>query len=162
MEEDKNLQFRNLFITGNPGVGKTFYSKEILKQAIKFWNNGKKEAGQVGFSMPDGEDVYKFYGCNELMMYARVPREAIEYYEKCSRLKGLILDDLGMGKKSDFVPDIIYMIIDKRLELGKPTIVTTNLRLEEISELIDDRLASRLGSFEYMEMKGEDKRIKNP
>jgi DNA replication protein DnaC len=51
------------------------------------------------------------------------------------------------------------MIIDKRIELGKPTVVTSNLSLSQISQLIDDRLASRLASFELIEMKGEDKRL---
>lgn len=157
-----NLEFRDLFITGTPGVGKTYYAKQILSHSIKQWNLKKDEAGIEGFSWPDGEDIYKFFTCNELMMYARIPRDSVEYYEKCVRLKGVILDDLGMGKKSDFVPDIIYMIIDKRLELKRPTIVTSNLKLKEISDLIDDRLASRLGTFEYLKLEGKDKRIKNP
>lgn len=148
----------NLFLTGKPGVGKTYHAKSLLNTAISNWNLYRSRQNIPG-TLAEGKDLYKFYTCNELMMYARVAKEQIDLYEKCIRLKGLVLDDLGVGKRSDFVPDIIYMIVDKRLDLGKPTIVTSNLKLEEISDLIDDRLASRLATYEYKEIIGEDKRL---
>lgn len=149
----------NLFLTGKPGVGKTYHARGLLNTAISNWNLYKERKGHDGFSMPDGKEIYKFYTCGELMMYSRVASRQIDLYESCIRFKGLVLDDLGVGKKSDFIPDIIYMVVDKRLELGKPTIVTSNLKLAEISELIDDRLASRLASYEYKEITGEDRRL---
>lgn len=157
-----NLTFRNLFLTGTPGVGKTYFAKQILDKAIKDRDEYIKSLGHDGYGIRSGSEAYRFFTCSELMLYARIPRETIQYYETCVKLKGLILDDLGMGKKSDFIPDIIYMIIDARITLNRPTIVTTNLKLEEISTLIDDRLASRLGSFEYLKLEGEDKRLKKP
>jgi DNA replication protein DnaC len=149
----------NQFITGKPGVGKTYLAKVILQENIDNWNRYKKARGVDGFSLSRGEDIFKLYNCSEIMMYSRIAKESVSIYKECCACKGLVLDDLGLGKKSDFAPDLIYMIIDKRIELGKPTVVTSNLSLSQISQLIDDRLASRLASFELIEMKGEDKRL---
>ncbi len=151
-----NLKFRNLFITGAPGVGKTFHAKEIMEANIKDF-----DARSDQWSANKGKDVYKMYNCSELMFLARRPATGEDLYFECIKKRGLILDDLGIGKRSDFIPDIIYLVIDKRMELGKPTIVTTNLELGDISEIIDDRLASRLASFEYLKLEGEDKRVNN-
>lgn len=148
----------NLFLTGKPGVGKTFKAKKLLQDAIDKWNSFRATRA-VPATYSEGKELYKFYTCSELMMYSRLATKQIQLYEECIRYKGLVLDDLGVGKHSDFIPDIIYMIIDKRLTLEKPTIVTSNLKLQEISDLIDDRLASRLATYQYLELEGEDKRL---
>ncbi len=144
---------KNLFITGAPGVGKTYHAMEIINDLRAAWDKTRTSAQKFG------DELYKVYNCSELMMYARVPNLAIQYYKDAARCSVLLLDDLGVGRKSDFIPDIIYMIVDARLQHNKQTIVTSNLSLSEISELIDDRLASRLSSYEYMKMQGEDRRL---
>lgn len=143
----------SLFLTGKTGVGKTYKAKQILQEAMEDWDKNR------GFSQAFAKEIYKLYSCQELMLYSRIPREAARIYEEAIRCRLIVLDDLGIGKKSDFTPDLIYMIVDKRLDLNRATIVTSNLKLSEISELIDDRLASRLASFEYEEITGEDRRL---
>lgn len=155
-EIPENLKFRNLFITGAPGVGKTYHAKEILQSNIDDYN-----ARVESFSSVKGADVFKLKNCSELMFLARRPKMGEDLYYECIKLRGLVLDDLGIGKRSDFIPDIIYLIIDKRIEMNRPTIVTSNLSLTDISEIIDDRLASRLSGFEYLKIEGEDKRVSN-
>ena len=44
----------------------------------------------------------------------------------------LIIDDLGVEKKTEYNLEIIYKIIDDRLTHKKPMIITTNLTLDEI------------------------------
>mgnify|MGYP001583741503 FL=1 len=59
----------------------------------------------------------------------------------------LILDDLGAEKTTDFARSILYQIIDYRYNYEKPTIITSNLDIKEISERFDDRIASRIISL---------------
>lgn len=56
----------------------------------------------------------------------------------------LILDDLGAEFVSPFTLSLIYNIINTRILSGKPTIISTNLSLEEIGEIYTPRVASRI------------------
>ena len=44
----------------------------------------------------------------------------------------LIIDDLGAERKSEYMQEIIFNIIDSRCRSGKPMIITTNLSGDEI------------------------------
>lgn len=66
------------------------------------------------------------------------------------------LDDLGAGSLSDFERRTTLEVVESRLSSMRPTIVTSNWSLTEISERIDDRLASRLASYPQVVMEGKD------
>ena len=68
------------------------------------------------------------------------------------------LDDLGAEKVTDWSLSVLCVIINRRLNDCRPTIVTTNLTLAEI-EAFDARLASRLSSFERIKLDGKDRRV---
>jgi DNA replication protein DnaC len=55
----------------------------------------------------------------------------------------VVVDDLGAARdKTNFIADGLYRLCNSRL--GKWTVFTTNLRLNEVAEQIDPRVASRL------------------
>jgi DNA replication protein DnaC len=54
----------------------------------------------------------------------------------------LVLDDLGAQKQSDWVSEILYLVLNERYSSRSPTIVTTNLRLDPGREPSTDRLDS--------------------
>lgn len=56
----------------------------------------------------------------------------------------IVMDDLGIEKVSDWSRQLLYTLIDKLYGECKRVIFTSNLSLREISEKIDDRIASRL------------------
>ena len=62
----------------------------------------------------------------------------------------LIIDDLGVERGTEYALEQMFSIIDSRYRSGKPLIVTTNLKLDEIKHLpdfaharIDDRILER-------------------
>jgi DNA replication protein DnaC len=64
-----------------------------------------------------------------------------------------VLDDIGTREKaSDHVYEVLKRSLDRR-EDGLPTVYTSNLKLDEIACLFDDRVASRLsaGTIVYLE-----------
>lgn len=70
-----------------------------------------------------------------------------------------VLDELGIREKaSDFQYETAKKAIDERLENELPLIVVSNLPLQEIARVYDDRIASRVGSGTVIECKG-DRRI---
>ena len=53
----------------------------------------------------------------------------------------LILDDLGVGPITEWVRQIVHLLLDKRDRYLKPTILVSNLRLEEIADLFGEPIA---------------------
>jgi DNA replication protein DnaC len=143
------------FITGKAGVGKTYMAKQLLFEAKSEYETIKSKYHPLVAK----EELYKKYSIPELIMEARIPKRALELIKEATFAEVIILDDLGMNKNSNYNPDIVYIILNKRLEKGKTTIVTSNLSITRIGEEIDDRLASRLASFEVVEIEGKDRRI---
>lgn len=56
----------------------------------------------------------------------------------------LILDDLGAEFSTSFTQSMIYNIINTRILSNKPTIISTNLSMEEIGDKYTPRVASRI------------------
>lgn len=85
-----------------------------------------------------------------------------QYYDSLNRFPLLILDDLGAERKSEYMQEIVYNVIDARCRAGLPIIVTTNLtadELKKVDEVTFKRIYSRL--FEMcipLEVEGKDRR----
>lgn len=86
-----------------------------------------------------------------------------EYYDSLNRFPLLVLDDLSAERKTEYMQEIVFNVIDSRYRAGLPLIITTNLTAEEIkhpSEIAYQRTFSRLLEMCLpVEIKGKDKRI---
>ena len=56
----------------------------------------------------------------------------------------LVLDDVGAEATTEWVQDRLYLIINRRYESAKATIITTNCDEGELSAKVGPRTASRL------------------
>lgn len=85
-----------------------------------------------------------------------------EYYDSLNRYPLLILDDLSAERKTEYMQEIVYNVIDARYRAKLPLIVTTNLTADELkhpAEITNQRTFSRL--FEMclpIKVEGEDRR----
>ena len=66
------------------------------------------------------------------------------------------IDDFGTRQVTETAFDIVFELIDRRS--SRPTIVTSNLCLQELSELFDRRIADRLASGTVVEVTGKSRR----
>jgi len=65
--------------------------------------------------------------------------------QKYSSVDLLVLDDLGAQNTTDWSYQILYLIINRRYESMRTTIVTSNYDLDELGSLMEDgRIPSRL------------------
>lgn len=76
----------------------------------------------------------------------------------------LFIEDLGsatsIGRpESDFSNRTIFVLLDSRLEACKPTFISTNKSRKAMEASFDERITSRLFSFRWIGIGGEDKRI---
>lgn len=57
-----------------------------------------------------------------------------EYIDSLNKYSLLILDDLGAERKSEYMQEMVFNIIDNRYRAGLPMIITTNLTAEELKK----------------------------
>ncbi len=69
----------------------------------------------------------------------------------------LALDEIGTRTVSDFAYETVKRVIDERE--GKPLVVVSNLTLEALARVYDDRVVSRLAAGTVVEMAGRDRRV---
>jgi len=71
----------------------------------------------------------------------------------------LIIDDLGTEVTNQFTTSALYNVINTRLNLHRPTIISTNLMQEELRRRYWDRITSRLfGEYRILLFLGTDVR----
>ena len=85
-----------------------------------------------------------------------------EYYDSLNKFPLLVLDDLSAERKTEYMQEIVFNVIDARYRAKLPLIITTNLTREQLMQPEDityQRIYSRL--FEMctpIEIAGEDRR----
>ncbi len=140
---------RGLWLEGDVGTGKTTLAMLVSKRAI-----------ETGHSVA-------IYSLPRLL--ARIRRtydgEAgelsyLEFFRRLTSVDLLHIDDLGAEKRSDWVLEQLYAIVDERYASSLPMIVTTNLPIPELEEQIGQRTVSRLSeTCTWIGVHGEDKRF---
>ncbi len=141
-----SLSSPSLIMQGGTGLGKTHMSLSIANTAI-----------QKGFGV-----VY----CSVNNIITKLEREHFgrDDHGNTDRLlldcDLLILDDLGTEFKTAFSSAEIYNIVNTRLMTKKPTIISTNLTIQELQERYTERFASRImGDYVRVMFCGRDNRL---
>ena len=138
----------NLLFSGDTGLGKTFLSACIARTVA---DNGHSVVYESAGHLFTKLERAKFEGSEE----AR--QEAVKY-TACDLL---IVDDLGTEMSSQFVTAALYTLINDRLLAHKPTIISTNLTVEDLTHRYSAQTVSRLrGSYIRVPFLGDDIRIK--
>jgi len=154
--EVPSLNEKGLFISGPIGVGKTWLGSAILLWESAVWSNAKPLSKACRWSMVSDVliDLRATMGARG-DEGAESERGVISRY---SAYDLLLLDDLGSEYQTDWTWDSLYSILCRRIDAGKPTIVTSNYTLTEINDT-HPRIASRLGAMAFHKMQGDDRRL---
>ena len=137
----------NLLLMGGTGLGKTHLSSAVAKRIIQ-----------------RGYDVYYVSAINmlssfELQRFGTSMSPQADSTDKLFDCDLLIVDDLGTEITNQFSVSVLYNLINTRLNLGKPTIISTNLSQTELRQRYCDRITSRLfGEYKPLLFKGTDVR----
>lgn len=147
IERDKPVPQSMLFL-GGTGLGKTHLSTSVARKVIErgydvFYNSA------VGM-ISDFE--FRRFG-NALV---QGDHDNTERYTECDLL---IIDDLGTEVTNQFTLSCLYHVINTRLNLQKPTIISTNLTSLDLRKSYNDRITSRLmGEYALIPFYGTDVR----
>jgi len=137
-----------LWIFGDTGTGKTTLAMLASKAALE---KGRSVA---------------IYSLPKLLARIRRTYEAepggdsyLSFFERLTSVDLLHIDDLGAEKRSDWVLEQLYSLINERYETQRSVLVTTNLPVEELEEQIGSRTVSRLSQIcEGVPLFGTDRR----
>ena len=135
----------SLFFLGKTGVGKTHISLAIAKKVT-----------ELGFTAAYGS-LINYLRIIEKEHFGRAENSETDTLQALIGADLLILDDLGSEFRTNFSESALYNIINSRINLGLPTIISSNLSAEELQRTYNDRIISRIfGIFTTLMFVGED------
>lgn len=146
--ETFSTDFRNLFLYGDTGVGKTFLSNCIAKELID------RSYSVIYFS------AFELF---DTLAKSRFGKDdsADEMNEHIFNCDLLIIDDLGTELANSFTVSQLFLCLNERLLRRKSTIISTNLSLEALANIYSERTFSRITSnYTMLKLTGDDIRIK--
>ncbi len=143
--------FNNLFLTGAPGLGKTFLSACIARTV-----------SESGFSVVYDTAV-NIFSRFEAQKFARDAEDARDARDETRRYLScdlLILDDLGSEMTTPFVQTAFYTLVNTRLTAERKTVISSNLSMDDVRRRYSPQIASRLeGEYRALPFFGEDIRL---
>ncbi|HKF83953.1 MAG TPA: ATP-binding protein [Solirubrobacterales bacterium] len=139
---------RGLWLFGDTGTGKTTLAMLISKAAL--------EAGRT----------VAIYSLPKLLARIRRTYDSepggdsyLSFFERLTSVDLLHIDDLGAEKRSDWVLEQLYALVNERYEAERSILITTNLPHPELEEQIGSRTVSRLTQMcDEVEVRGDDRR----
>lgn len=127
--DDFSRRSPSLLLYGRTGLGKTHLSLAIAGKAV--------EAG-FGVIYSSAQNLFNKL---EKEKFGRSDGNTEETILDCDLL---IIDDLGAEFTTQFTVSSLYNIINSRELEGKPTIISTNLTPEQLTNTYSERIASRI------------------
>lgn len=147
--EDFHLDYHNLFFYGTVGTGKSFLSNCIAKELM-----------DKGYSVIYFSSSRLFDTLSKMTFEYQSKEELNRIYDDLYNCDLLIIDDLGTELTNSFVASSLFSCLNERQLRKNPTIISTNLSLEELSKRYSERIFSRITSyFQLYKLSGQDIRM---
>lgn len=136
----------NLLIYGPAGVGKTFLTHCVAREAL--------EAAKSVLYLSSGQ---LFDLLSEKSFSYRKSEEQMAVHESIFQCDLLIIDDLGAEFTNAFTTSALFHCLNERILTHKSTIISTNLSPTELRNVYTERISSRLTScFTLFKLSGGD------
>lgn len=145
---EDGAKMQSLLFLGGTGLGKTHLSTAVARTVIErgydvFYNSAVGMISDFecrrfgnGLVQGEGDDTARYVECDLL-----------------------IIDDLGTEVVNQFTLSCLYHVINTRLNLQRPTVISTNLTSQELRRTYSDRITSRLmGEYLLVPFYGTDVR----
>lgn len=161
----KNKTITSCYLFGEIGTGKTVKAAFMGYKARRDWC----------YEIEGGYRNIMFINTSELLLKFRNSyskrksileedqKEEKDILDIYSETDLLILDDFGVEKTTDWSFQMLYILVNRRYENMKTTIITSNLSLQQLGEQLNDfRIPSRIQQMcKLIKLTGKDYRSIN-
>jgi DNA replication protein DnaC len=138
----------NLLLFGPVGTGKSHAAYAALRPLVG--------DGISPVAATSARDLVNAYKPDQRETGARLRRLAVEAY-------ALLVDDIGAEHATEFSAERLAAVLDDRWKARHPIIGTCNLDIEQLTEHLGERAASRLlGDSIIVRVTGPDRRMTTP
>ena len=143
---------RGYLLQGNPGTGKTLMGCIALNELMLRWTKSGRFLSLSRTYFQKLRDTYSAdserYGHTWSML------------EELCNMPYLVIDDFGIQRGTEWEIEMLYDLVDARYGDQRFTVVTTNQPLDELKNLADGRIYSRLVEMcQPIPMDGPDYRM---
>ena len=128
---------KSLYLHGDTGVGKTFKTKQLASKLL-VESEGLVDIQYSTFSDICQLSIETFSKDNHTRLEAKM---SIKDYKECFLL---IIDDLATEKVSSHKNQLLYDIINYRVENNLPFFITSNSCLDELESLYSSKITRRI------------------
>jgi DNA replication protein DnaC len=143
----------DVVLMGGPGCGKTHLAIATMRAMVQNDKLNSPAAARFVTAPELLMEIRRTYGRND-------GQDETDIIERHAKLSLLVLDDLGAEQATDWAVTMLYLIIDRRYRDLRPTIITTNLSLQEIEQRLSMRIASRMADMRVIKIDLPDWRKK--
>ena len=144
-----DTEFKNLFIYGETGVGKTFLTNCIAKELIDsshsviYMSSIKLFDLLAKNTFNKNDDTVAEFQTNDLL--------------ECDLL---VIDDLGTEMINSFTTSAFFNLINERFLIKKSIIISSNLSIGHLRDMYSERVFSRIASnYTLLKIFGDDLRL---
>ena len=149
MAAEFDTVYRNLYLYGTVGTGKSFLSICIAREALE---SGHSVLYFSAAAMFDKLSMYSFD--------VRTKEELRSFTSDLYECDLLIIDDLGTELTNQFISAQLFACLNERHLNRKSTVISTNLSLAEMQARYSDRVFSRItNDYELYKLTGSDIRV---
>ena len=143
--------YQNFLFYGNIGTGKSFLS---VCMAAEFLKQGKEVLYFSSVTFFEKLSALQFSNGSESRSELSDLRNEIY---SCDLL---ILDDLGTERVNQFIMSELFATVNERIRREKSTVISTNLTLQNLSDVYSERVLSRIVSgYTLCKLTGRDIRL---
>lgn len=143
-----STSFRNLFLYGSTGTGKTFLSHCIAREVME------SSHSVIYLTSAELFDLLADH------TFRNKEGEADSAYDQIYDCDLLIIDDLGTEFSNSFTASQLFICLNERILRQRSTVISTNLTLGDIKQLYSERTFSRISSnYTILRLTGDDIRI---
>ena len=149
MAAEFDTAYRNLYLYGTVGTGKSFLSICIAREVLE---SGHSVLYFSAAAMFDKLSMYSFD--------VRTKEELRSFTADLYECDLLIIDDLGTEFTNQFISAQLFACLNERHLNRKSTVISTNLSLAEMQSRYSDRVFSRItNDYELYKLTGSDIRV---
>lgn len=144
-----SLRIKSLYLySASPGTGKSTTASALLNEWLIAHYLGSLKRGQQPQQLPayflDVNELQTRYNLATMTNDEAELDEIKRLMRKCMNVPFLVCDDIGLRSATESFKSIVHAIINARTTESAPTIYTSNIPIEELTQIYDARLQDRI------------------